>query len=51
MNVITRPSQYRPISLLSVISNICEAVINKKVVDHLNKKNVLNEKQYGFPSA
>ena len=45
------PSQYRPISLLSVISKLLEAVINQRVLAHLSKNNLLSDKQYGFRSS
>ena len=45
------PSQYRPISLLSIISKLFECVINKRVLDHLVKNNLLSDVQYGFRSS
>ena len=45
------PSQYRPISLLSIISKLFESVINKGVIDHLVKNNLLSDVQYGFRSS
>jgi len=44
------PSNYRPISLLPVFSQIFEKVINKRLFDHLNNNVILNEHQYGFRS-
>ena len=44
------PSQYRPISLLSIISKLFESVINKRVLDHLVKNNLMSDVQYGFRS-
>jgi len=41
-------SNYRPISLLPVLSKIFEKVIHKRLFDHLNNKVLLNEHQYGF---
>ena len=45
------PSQYRPISLLSVMSKLFESVINKRVTQHLTKNNLLCDEQYGFRSS
>ena len=45
------PSQYRPISLLSVISKLFEAVMNRRILGHLTKNNLLSDSQYGFRSA
>lgn len=48
MGVPSSPSQYRPISLLSIISKFFEALINKKVVVHLEKNKLFSNKQYEF---
>ena len=45
------PSQYRPISLLSIMSKLLESVINKRVTRHLTKNNLLCDEQYGFRSS
>jgi len=39
---------YRPISLLPVISKILEKLVNDRVVKFLTKNNVIYEGQYGF---
>ena len=44
------PSNYRPISLLPVFSEIFEKVVYKRVFEHLNNNVVLNEHQCGFQS-
>jgi len=44
------PSNYRPISLLPVLSKIFEKVIYKRLFDHLNSNVILNEHQHGFRS-
>ena len=41
-------TNYRPISLLPVISKIYEKVIHKRIYKFLEKFNRLNEKQFGF---
>lgn len=43
--------QYQPISLLSFISKLFKAIINKKMVDHFNINNFLGDKQYIFRSS
>lgn len=40
------PSQNNPVSFLSDISKIFEAIINKKVVYNLNRNRFLSDKQY-----
>ena len=42
------PRNYRPISLLPHIIKIFERVIKKKIVHHLESKNLLKAFQYGF---
>lgn len=44
----TDPGNYRPISVLPVMSKIYEKVILKQLNDHLLKINFLYERQYGF---
>ena len=45
------PSQYRPISLLCIISKIFESIINQQIMIHLSQTNLLSDVQYGFRSA
>lgn len=46
------PEVYRPyISLFNIIIRRFESNISKKVVDHINRKNLLRDKQYGFLSS
>ena len=44
----TVPKNYRPISLLPVISKILEKVIHDPTMDFVTKKNVLHKFQLGF---
>ena len=44
----TDPKNYRPISLLPVISKILEKVIHDQAMDFVTKKNVLYNFQSGF---
>ena len=39
---------YRPVSLTSVVCKILEKLIRKKWVEHLEKHEILSERQYGF---
>ena len=42
---------YRPVSLLSVVSKVFEKLVNNKIVDHLEKSGVFSDLQYGFRSS
>ena len=44
----TDPKNYRPISLLPVISKILEKVIHNQTMDFVTKKNILYKFQSGF---
>lgn len=41
-------SNYRPISVLPVISKIMEKLINNRIINYLNAFNILSNSQYGF---
>ena len=42
---------YRPISLLSVVSKVFEKLVNNRIVDHLEKCVLFSDFQYGFRSS
>lgn len=42
------PGNYRPISILPVISKIFEKVVHKRISEHLTKLDFLYNRQYGF---
>ena len=39
---------YRPVSLLSVVSKVFEKPVNNRIVDHLEKCGLFSDFQYGF---
>ena len=42
---------YRPVSLLSVVTKGCEKLVNNRIVDHLEKQALFSDFQYGFRSS
>ena len=42
---------YRPFSLLSVVSKVFEKLVNNRIVDHLEKCGLFSDFQYGFRSS
>ena len=42
---------YRPGSLLSVVSKVFEKLANDRIVDHLEKSGLFSDFQYGFKSS
>ena len=49
--VKTDVSNYRPISLLPIFSKIYEKLMHKRIMEYLDKYNILCENQYGFRSG
>ena len=43
-----QPSNYRPISLTSIVSKLFEQIINSNIMQHLKANNILSDHQYGF---
>ena len=41
-------SNYRPVSILPIISNIFEKVIYKRLISYIDKNNILTPYQFGF---
>jgi len=41
-------SNYRPVSLTSIICKIMKKLIKKKIVDHFNRHNLFSNIQFGF---
>lgn len=44
-------NNYRPISVLTVLSKIFEKILNKKLINHLDKNNIISKNQFGFRSG
>jgi len=44
----SQPSNYRPISLTSILSKVFESILNRKIWKHLNSSNLTSYRQYGF---
>ena len=42
---------YRPVSLLSVVSKVLEKLVNNRIVDHLEKCGLFSDFQFGFRSS
>ena len=42
---------YHPVSLLSVVSKVFEKIVNNRIVDHLEKRGLFSDFQYGFRSS
>ena len=42
---------YRPVSLLSVVSKVFEKLVNNRIVDHLEKCGLFSDFQYAFRSS
>jgi len=47
----TDPANYRPVSLTSVVCKIMESLIKEKLVEYLEKNDLLTDKQHGFRSG
>lgn len=45
------PSNYRPVSLTSVVVKLCERIIKKRWSEYLEEKGVLADGQFGFRKA
>lgn len=48
---LSDPINYRPISLLSSLSKICEKIILARIVEFNNKNKILIDEQFGFRSG
>ena len=46
----SKPSNYRPVSLTSILSKVLEHIVFNQVMDHLDKHKILIDSQHGFRS-
>ena len=46
----TEPSNYRPVSLTSVICKVLEHIVHSHIMDHLEQHKILVDNQHGFRS-
>ena len=44
----SKPNNYRPVSLLSIISKVMESIVNRQLTNHLDRHHLLSTRQYGF---
>ena len=44
----TKPSNYRPVSLTSICCKVMEHIIHSNIMSHLDKYDILTDKQHGF---
>ena len=49
--MLGKAKQYRPVSLLSVVSKIFEKLVNNRLVDRPEKCGLFSYIQYGFRSS
>ena len=47
----SKAKNYRPVSLLSVVSKVFEKLVNDRIVDHPEKCGLFSDFQYGFRSC
>lgn len=45
------PNNYRPVSLTSIICKTMESLIRTKIMDHLQKNNLICQEQHGFTTG
>jgi len=48
VNSPSSSSEYRPISVLTVLSKLFEKVLNHRVYSYLTEHNLIDKRQYGF---
>ena len=44
----SEPSNYRPVSLTSIVCKVAEKIVKKKLCSHIISQNILSPHQFGF---
>ena len=44
----TKPQNYRPVSLTSVVCKLMEGIVRDHITDHMTTNNLFSDKQFGF---
>ena len=47
----TKPQNYRPVSLTSIICKTLESLVRDHIIEHMKLNNLFSEKQFGFISG
>lgn len=47
----TDPSNFRPISLLSILSKVIEKIVKEQLLSYLNTYGIINKNQFGFQNG
>ena len=47
----TKPQNYRPVSLTSIVCKLFESIIRDAVINHMTQNNLFSSKQFGFISG
>ena len=45
------PSNYRPVALLPILSKVIEKLAKRRIVDYLDRNNILRQEQFGFQTS
>lgn len=47
----SQAQNYRPVSLLSIVGKLLESILKEKLVEHMNRHNLIKDSQHGFTSG
>ncbi|CAG4940655.1 unnamed protein product [Colias eurytheme] len=42
------PENFRPIALLNILSKLLEKIVNRRLLNYLDKQNLISDRQFGF---